>query len=115
MRQHISAAAQMPHAAIHQLRVADRRQVDESDPMGEQTLTLSPTLLNTTPSCATIASRAIVSWHASEAGIASLYCSQSLVLPAISVKRNLTVPLGGGAAAPAFWAASAWTSIGCES
>src|SRR4051812_1581324 len=41
--------------------------------------------------------RSSASWRARAARIASGWCSQRVVLPSISVKRNVTVPLGRSA------------------
>jgi hypothetical protein len=54
----------------------------------------SPIVLNMKPECALMTSRSKASWRASASLIASGCCSQSVVLPSISVNRKETVPVG---------------------
>src|SRR5215212_6265296 len=54
----------------------------------------SPMVLKRTPSCAAIASRSRAKWRSTAAAIAARSRSQSAVLPSMSVKRKVTVPLG---------------------
>src|SRR5207253_4932165 len=54
----------------------------------------SPTVLNTTPSFASMQERSSASCRSRADCIASRCCSQRLVLLSTSVKRKVTVPVG---------------------
>ncbi len=69
--------------------------------VGNAAQNASPTVLNTWPPRAPIARRSSSSWRASAARIASHGVSHSRVLPSMSVKSSVTVPVGSGDA----WAA----------
>jgi hypothetical protein len=62
-----------------------------------KTLSPSPRLLITVPPWAAMPVVSRASWRASAACIASESRSQRAVLPSMSVRRNVTVPLGSSA------------------
>src|SRR5207248_3333222 len=57
-------------------------------------LSPSPRLLTRAPACRAITAAAKASWRVRAARIVSGCCSQRRVLPSISVKRKVTVPIG---------------------
>src|SRR5215203_5847756 len=65
-----------------------------SGAVGNAAWIASPMVLKRTPSCAAIASRSRAKWRSTAAAIAARSRSQSAVLPSMSVKRKVTVPLG---------------------
>ena len=66
----------------------------------------SPAVEKTTPSLRSIASRSSASWRASATAMSSGLRSHKRVLPSMSVKRNVTVPLGNSGIA---FSRRAWT------
>src|SRR5262249_40195745 len=57
-------------------------------------LSPSPRLLTKTPACRVIVAEARVSWRLKAIRIASGFLSKIFVLASMSVKRNVTIPLG---------------------
>src|SRR5215211_5148473 len=66
-----------------------------SGAVGKAAQKASPTVLKTKPPRSSMASLRISSWRASTSDMASGLLSQSLVEPSMSVKRKVTVPVGG--------------------
>src|SRR5215467_2009368 len=64
------------------------------DALGNAAQNASPIVLKTQPSLCSMASRSSALWRASAGSMVPGLCAQSLVLPSMSVKRNVTVPLG---------------------
>src|SRR5262249_40629727 len=72
----------------------------------------SPIVLNTTPLLAVMAVRRRALCRARAERMACGNCSQSLVLPSMSVKRKVTVPFGKFIAHPALASATSPLSVG---
>src|SRR5579871_2132631 len=83
-----------PHSSWRSRRRDCSAAWSASDAVENAAQKASPMVLNTTPSLASMACRSTASCRARAERIASGYCSHSLVLPSISVNRNVTVPLG---------------------
>src|SRR6266545_1479602 len=83
-----------PHAPVCRRRWAANAAFNAAGARAKAAQNPSPAVRNTMPSCSLIAWRRMLSCCASASGIASGCCSQSRVLPSISVYRNVTVPVG---------------------